>query len=431
MSNESKGTLVKTIVKMGAVAAVAALALTGCGGSGDNGGAAATDDPGSLETTIKILAPSYADQTKSDWEAIIAEFNKTYPKVKVELQVEGWDDFTSKVQARIQAKDFPDILNDNNYASAADGGLLYPISEVMSDDVVKTIEPALLKNGVGADGTQWAVPDVASSRMMAYNTGVFEKAGIDKVPASWDELEAACDKIKAAAPDVYPYGMPLGKEEAQVESSLWLWGAGGDWADGETLKAKTDKGVEAFTEMKKLIDKGCTQPNAGTSNRQDVADLFNNGKVAMMMAHTGLLGVTAKDYPDIKYDVAPVPSKDGTGVALGVTDFIVAFDNGDAARKQATKAFLDLFYSDAMYKNWYVSSGLLPVTAGVIAEGKSAAGDIDKKFYDALSTVKFLPVGNPQWDILQGALQSSAGNITSDTPEKVLDGIQSEVDAQS
>lgn len=419
----------KRITTIGALAAIAALALTGCGGGGST--EAASGDPASLETTIKILAPSYDKQTKDDWQDIITEFNKTYPKVKVELQIEGWDDFTSKVQARIQAKDFPDILNDNNFASAADGGLLYPITEVMSEDVIKTIEPALLKNGVGSDGTQWAVPDVASSRMMAYNTKIFEKAGIAKVPTTWEELEQACDAIKAAEPDVYPYGMPLGKEEAQVESSLWLWGAGGDWADGDKLKAKTDKTEEAFAQMKKLIDKGCTQPNAGTSNRQDVADLFNNGKAAMMMSHSGLLGVTAKDYPDVKYDVAPVPSKDGKGVALGVTDFIVAFDNGDDARKQATKAFLDLFYSDAMYKNWYKSSGLLPVTANIISEGKSTAGDIDKKFYDALSTVKFLPVGNPQWDVLQGALQSSAGKVTSEDPAKVLDAIQSEVDAQS
>lgn len=420
----------KGIVKISAVAAIAALALAGCAGS-DSGSGSVAADPANLETTIKILAPSYASSTKTDWENIIAEYNKTYPKVKVELQIEGWDDFSSKVQARVQAKDLPDILNDNNFASAADGELLYPITEVMSEDVLNTIEPALLKNGVGADGTQWVVPDVASSRMMAYNTGIFEKAGITTVPATWDELEQACDKIKAASPDVYPYGMPLGREEAQVESSLWLWGAGGDWAEGDTLKAKSDKTVEAFTEMKKLIDKGCTQPNAGTSNRQDVADLFNNGKVAMMMSHSGLLGVTAKDYPEIKYDVAPVPSKDGKGVALGVTDFILAFDNGDDARKQATKGFLDLFYSDAMYKNWYAPSGLLPVTDNVIEQGKSEAGSIDKKFYDALSTVRFLPVGNPQWDTLQGALQSTAGKLTAQEPAAVLDAIQSQVDAES
>ena len=177
----------KGIVKISAVAAIAALALAGCAGS-DSGSGSAAADPANLETTIKILAPSYASSTKTDWENIIAEYNKTYPKVKVELQIEGWDDFSSKVQARVQAKDLPDILNDNNFASAADGELLYPITEVMSEDVLNTIEPALLKNGVGADGTQWVVPDVASSRMMAYNTGIFEKAGITAVPATWDEL---------------------------------------------------------------------------------------------------------------------------------------------------------------------------------------------------------------------------------------------------
>lgn len=407
--------------------------LTACGSDNDSSSGEApapVDDPAALETTIKILAPSYADTTKADWEAIIAEYNKTYPNVTVELQIEGWDDFSSKVQARIQSGDYPDILNDNAFASSADSGILYPIDEVISADTLATIEPALLKNGLGADGTQWAAPDVASARMMAVNTGILEAAGVE-TPTTWDELEATCEAIKASNPDVYPYGMPLGREEAQVEASLWLWGAGGDWTvDGE-LTATSDGAKEAFTEMKKLIDMGCTQPNAGSSNRQDVADLFNNGKVAMMMSHSGLLGVTATDYPEIKFDVAPVPSKDGQGVALGVTDFIVAFNNDDEDRKAATAAFLDLFYSDAQYANWYVPSGLLPVTQNIISEGKSAADEINKKFYDGLSTVQFLPVGNPQWDILQGALQSTAGKVTTDDPAAVLDEIQAQVDAQS
>ncbi len=51
---------------------------------------------------------------------------------------------------------------------AADQGLLYPITEVMSADTIAAIEPALLKNGLGTDGTQWAAPDIATSRMLAY-----------------------------------------------------------------------------------------------------------------------------------------------------------------------------------------------------------------------------------------------------------------------
>lgn len=168
----------KRITTLSAFAVAGALLLSACGGGGSTEAESGKDstapeeggDGGGLKTTISILAPSYSESSKSDWEAVIAEFNKEYPDVQVNLQIEGWDDFSSKVQARIQAKDYPDILNDNTFSAAAEGGLLYPIDEVLSPEILSSIEPALLKNGLGIDGTQWAAPDIASSRLLAYNT---------------------------------------------------------------------------------------------------------------------------------------------------------------------------------------------------------------------------------------------------------------------
>ena len=82
-----------------------------------------------------------------------------------------------------------------------------------------------------------------------------------------------------------------------------------------------------------------------------------------------------------------------------------------------------------MYQTWYAGTGLLPVTTSMIAKGKASDTD-NAAFYDALSYVKFLPVGDPKWDALQKALQGTAGTITSDTPENVLAKIQAQVDAQ-
>lgn len=420
-----------------ALGASLALALTACTGGGTPanppaGGTTASAPAGAPEgqlpaTTIKILAPSYADSSKADWDKVIAEFNSKQPNVKVELTIEAWDDFSSKVQARIQSKDYPDILNDNAFAGAAEAGLLYPIEEVLSPETIAAIEPALFKNGVGSDGKQWAAPDIATSRMMAYNTDLFEKAGVAAAPKTWAELADAAKKISDLGGDTYGYGLPLGQEEAQVESSLWLWGAGGDWAEGDKLVANTPAATEAFAEMKKLIDAGVTQPNPGATNRAQAGALFQNGKLGMMMAHSGLTADFRK--AGIKFDLAPIPSKGGEPVALGVTDFILAFNNNDANRKEATKQLLDILYSDAQYEGWYKGTGLLPVTKSQIDKGSKSDTE-NGKFYEALAYVKFLPVGNPAWDALQKALQGTAGTIASDTPESVLGKIQAQVDAQ-
>lgn len=249
-----------------------------------------------------------------------------------------------------------------------------------------------------------------------------------EVPTTWDGLMDAATKVQALGDDIYGYGLPLGREEAQVESSLWLWGAGGDWdVDGKLVADQPDV-VKAFAQMKAMIDADAVQPDPGATNRQQAADLFNNGKLGMMVSHSGLLGVTRSDFPDVKFDLAPVPSEAGEPVAIGVTDFIVAFNNDDADRLKATSAFLNLLYSDQMYENWYKGTGLLPVTTSMIAKGATEDKD-NAAFYDALEYVKFLPVGNPQWDSLQAALQGTAGSIQNDAPESVVQSIQAQLDA--
>lgn len=420
----------KRVLKLGVAAVVGALALSACGGNGDGapgegGGEVA---PADLKTTIKILAPSYSDSSEADWNRITEKFNEEYPGVTVELQIDGWENFGQTVQSRIQANDYPDILNDNAFAESADAGLLYPIDEMLSEETLSNIDQGLLTNGQGPDGTQWAAPDIASARMLVYNTELFEEAGIAEPPKSWAELEEAAEKITALGDDIYAYGMPLGSEEAQVESSLWVWGAGGDWSDGENLKADSDVAVEGFTQMKKMYDAGYTQPNLG-DDRQDTTDLLAAGKLAMAIGHGQVVGdATAKG---IDVALAPVPSKDGEGVAIGVTDFIVAFNNDDAARKQATAAYLDLLYSDELYEPWYKGTGLLPVTTSAIEKAKSEAEGNDAAFLEALSVVKFQPVSNPQWDALKTALQANAYKIGTEEPAALLEQIQAQVAAQS
>lgn len=454
----------KHTIKLAAMTLVGGLALAACGsnssttagGAGSSSGSSSSSgtstpsaathssngSPGSassppsaggdtnLSTSISILAPSYADSSKSDWQAIITGYNKLYPNVKVALQIEAWDGFSDKIQTRIQGNDLPDILNDNSYADYAKNNLLYPITDVMSPETISSIVPTLAANGKGLDGTQWAAPDIASSRLMIYNTALFNKAGIAAPPKTWAELLTAAKKIQQLGNGISGYGMPLGKEEAQAESSLWIWGNKGDWVDSSgKITANSDANVAAFDEMKTFINGNATEPNPGATNRQAVADLFNQGKLGMYNTIPGLVGETTKKFPNIKFGLTPTPSKDGTTkVSLGVTDFIVAFNNKDDSRKKATKAFLDYMYSPDVYQKWSAGTGLLPVTQGAI-KIQSAATPQYKPFYDALPNVRFLPQSNANWKSLQDALQANAGAIATKSGADTLKDIQAQVAA--
>ncbi len=181
--------------------------------------------------------------------------------------------------------------------------------------------------------------------------------------------------------------------------------------------------------MKKFHADGLTQPKL-EDNRQDVANVMQAGKLGMIVGHSQI--VADSEAKGVKVALAPVPDKDGgDGVATGVTDFIVAFNNDDADRKAATGAFLDLMYSDEMYEGWYKGTKLLPVTTSQIAKAKAdATTDNEKGFLEALSIVKFLPVGNSSWDALQTALQGSAYKVGTEDPAALLEQIEAQVAAQ-
>ncbi len=217
--------------RVAAVGMVGALALTGCGFGGGSGGGGDAGDGGS--TSISLMVPSYSDQTKSLWEGIIEDFEAENEGITVSLQVESWDNINDVITTKVQSDDAPDILNIDAFAGFAADDLLYTASEVVSPETLDDFQPSFADNA-SIDGDMYGLPLIASSRTLFYNTDLLAQAGVTEPPATWDELLAAGQKVNALGGGVYGYGMPLGSEEAQAETSIWTFGAGGDWGDAET-----------------------------------------------------------------------------------------------------------------------------------------------------------------------------------------------------
>ena len=54
-----------------------------------------------------------------------------------------------------------------------------------------------------------------------------------EVPTTWAEQEAACAALKAANPDVYPWGIDMTTDEGQAAFAYYIWNNGGDFTDAE------------------------------------------------------------------------------------------------------------------------------------------------------------------------------------------------------
>ncbi|MGW0698941.1 extracellular solute-binding protein [Streptomyces sp. NPDC002867] len=410
--------MIKRILALSAACAIGALTLTACGGGGGSADG---------EVTLKLVAADYGDKASNSstayWEDVAKRFTAANPKIKVDVQVINWNDIDAQVKTMIQSGNVPDVLQTGGYADKVADDLLYTADEVLSEKTRANLIDSFAKAGE-VDGTQYGIPFVSSARALFYNKDVFAKAGITEAPTTWDEVKAAAEKIKAKAPGVTPYALPLGPEEAQGESLIWELGNSGGYTDtGGTYTLDSKANVEAFSWLKShLVEPGLTYANPATTDRKTAFADFAAGKAAMLNGHPSLIQM-AKD-GKVDYGVAPIPGKSGAlKSTLGVADWMMAFkDNG---HQEEIRKFLDFAYSKENTLKFDETYNLMPVTEETLKEmtGNGKHKDLEP-FFELLPNAVFYPLGDTTWDIVSAEIKKSGGTAVSGDPAKVLGELQ-------
>ncbi|HEY0638074.1 MAG TPA: extracellular solute-binding protein [Pseudonocardiaceae bacterium] len=402
--------------KAAAVLLVAALGLAACG-----------DDPGGEGGAVELtlMVPSYGDKTQPYWEDLVADFQAANSGVTVKLEVQSWENIFDVVRTNVQGGKAPDILElDASGPAYGKEGLLYRADEIVSAETLADIEPGFVESAA-IEGVAYGVPTVASTRALFYNKELFARAGVTEPPGTWDELLDAAKRISALGGGVYGYGMPLGKEEAQAETSIWTYGAGGSWGDGEKITVDTPEATEALDFMKRMIDEGATQPDPGATDRTPLMNVFIQGKIGMIEGLPPVVGQVREKNPALDWGIAPSPTRDGEPVTLGVADYFVAFKN-DEAKLDAVRAFLDFFYQRDNYVRFNDNEGFIPATKSG-AEAAAAKPEL-RSFLDALPGAKFYPAQNVAWSATSGAFKDLVGQIQTRPSAEVLREIQAKAD---
>lgn len=411
----------RRLLRASATTAVVTLGLTACGfGGGESEG----EGDG---TTLDLLVPTYSDNTQRLWEEIIATCTAEHPDIQVDLEVQSWENINNVVRTKVQAGEAPDILNIDAFSGFATDGLLYPAADVVSEDTLADFQDSFAANAE-LDGTMYGLPLIASTRALFYNEDLLAQAGITEPPSTWDELLTAAKAVNALGGGVYGYGMPLGNEEAQAETSVWTFGAGGDWSDGGELTVLTPENLEGVQMMQRMVEENATQPDPGATQRTPMLNVFTQGQIAMAVGLPPTIGQIEEDNPDLNYGTAPIPTKDGSPVTLGVADHLMAFQN-DGDKQEAIRTFLDCFFETDNYLKFVDTEGFLPTTKS--GAEQTANADRFATFLEGLPDAKFYPSSHPAWSATQGAIQTLIGQIAQGAdPEQVLQEIQSRADAE-
>ena len=399
-----------------ALASAAALALAGCGSSG--GGSSAG---GGGTTTLKLVVADYgtgpANTSSKYWATIVTAFEKANPNVKVNVTTIPWTNFDQEVQTMIQNKQYPDITEGDYFSNYAQDGLLYPASDVLSNP--GNLLPAFKNQGTYS-GTQYGMPFTTSSRTLFYNKKLFTQAGISSAPQTWADVEADAAKITKLG-DV-GFGLPLGKEEAQAESLLWMLGDGGGYQTAGKYTIDSAANVTAFTFLKGLVAAGDTEPNPGTVDRTPLWEEFAQGKIGMINGSPALIPIiqsagvlTSSDWTSV-----PIAGKNGPlTTTLGVCDNVSAFKpNGHEAQ---IKEFLDFAYQDKYQLAFDHEYDLLPATT---TGAKALSSDPDfGPFLTALPQSVQYP-SDTSWATVKAKIQQTIGLAVTGSASTELTQLQ-------
>ncbi|MEI7030854.1 extracellular solute-binding protein [Streptomyces pratensis] len=408
---------------MGLTAVVAALGMTatlaGCGG-----------DSGSGDVTLKLVAADYgtgpANTSEKYWSGVAAGFEKENPGIKVEVSVLHWKDVDREVGEMVEAGRAPDIAQIGAYADYATDGKLYTADETLAIRTAANFLPSLSDAGK-IDGIQYGLPFVASTRLLFYNEKLFAQSGLD-APETWDDIRSAATALKAEGV-TYPFALPLGQEEAQAETLMWLLSGGGGYTDDVgAYDIDSAANIATFRWLREdLVGKGLTGPvEPGKLDREKAFEAFADGEVGMLNGHPTLLDEA--EAKGVKVGMVPLPGVDGPMKgSMGVADWMMGFkENG---HRKEIGAFLDYAYSDENVLAFADEYDLLPVTgsAAAVMEGDKSHKKLHK-FLAALPNSTLPPFGKTSWATVSDSIKKNIGKAVApgSNPESVLGEIATE-----
>jgi multiple sugar transport system substrate-binding protein len=402
-----------------AVAAAAALALSACSSSKSSNGSGKSGNV-SLKLVVADYGTGPSNNSQLYWQGIINDFHAANPTINVSVQSINWNDFDNQVQTMVQNHNLPDITEGDYFANYAQEGLLYKASDVMTNP--GNLLPVFAKLG-SYQGTQYGMPFTTSARTLFYNKKLFSAAGITSAPQTWDDVKADALKIKAQGK--IGFGLPLGSEEAQAESLLWMLGNGGNYQDSSgKWSIDSDQNVATFQFLKDLVGSGATEPNPGSKNRTDLWKQFANGDIGMINGSPALIPIidAGKVLTTSDWTSVPIAGKSGPVTStLGVCDFVAAFKSGGSSKQDAIRKFLDFAYQDKYQIQFDKEYDLLPATTS--AANALASDPIFGPFLKALPNAVQYP-SSTGWANVKTQIQHVIGTAVTGDPKKVLGQIQ-------
>lgn len=412
----------KKFIALALSALMAMSAFAGCGSSASSTPASGSTASSAAAQPVSLTwwaFPTFGTDGAYE-QKLIDAFTAKNPEISIELVT---IDFTSGPEAltsAIEGGTAPDILFDapGRIIEYGRAGKLVALDDMFTADFVKDVSSEELLNACKADGTAYMYPLSSAPFYMGLNKEMLEKAdALQYVNLEGDRTwttenfvkmcQALRDAGVAQTPGIVYCGAQGGDQgtRALVNNlySSTIVGKDGKWNID-------DNGIKALTLLQDMVkDKSL---DAGMSYAAaDELQQFQAETCAM----TFCWGTSnAKNYKSEDYTAisVPFPSEDGKPALEYLVNGFCVFDNGDTAKAEAAKKFLQFICDDAEWGPQSVKqTGAFPVRTsfGNLYEGDEEMTLLSTwtQYYGTYynTTPGFATMRTEWWNMLQRIFQ--------------------------
>ena len=315
------------------------------------------------ETDITLWTFPIGDWGNSEKvDEMLAAFNAVHPDIKVTVEYLDYTNGDAQITTAIEAKTTPDIVMEGperlvaNWAAA---GKMLPLNDLWTDETIADINAnnaSVVATCQGADGNYYMYPLCMTAHCMVINKTAFEAADamqyIDQETHTWttEGFENALRALVNAG--YFPTGLIYcsGQGGDQGTRAIINNMYGGTFTDAEHTKYTADS-PENIKAIQALYDAKGVNFDASINGGEEIT-LFRNGTLQMAFCwniaqqlnsdnnDAGLTNSGDEIFP------MAFPTESGDPKLCGGIWGFGIFDNGDEAKIEAAKTFIDFIAAD-------------------------------------------------------------------------------------
>ncbi|MGW2885015.1 extracellular solute-binding protein [Streptomyces griseoruber] len=327
-------------------------ACTATGGTSKGADAKAADDPSKVTGAITVLTQRTDLVQDGTMKKYAAEFNKTYPKVKVEFQ--ALTNYEAEVKIRMNTENYGDVLMIPGVIKKSD----YPKFFASLGTVGERSEKYRFTDFTAVDGKVYGQSPIGVMPGFVYNKRVWKEAGVTDWPTTPAAFLADLKAIRTKT-DAVPYytnfaaGWTLtswtfvnGSVHCDPRATTKL-AEGDPWAEGADLRV-------GDTLLYDIVHEGLAEKDPTTSNWEASKPRLAKGEIATQWLGTWAIvqfqdaaRKAGVDPDDIGF--MPFPAQVGGEFCAVVSPDYNQAVNVHSKHKEAARAWIDWFTDKSGY----------------------------------------------------------------------------------